>query len=117
MRGVNIDSDHYLVVPKVRNRLTSEKKSVAENLPSKSYKPHRLPKLLKIQFLHFWQKIPLHLSQYNVGYREASAAKDATHTDTLQSVATRAVLERHRDLKFQDKRLHKGEEKGHKEST
>ena len=29
MRGANIDSDHYLVVAKVRTRITSVKKSVA----------------------------------------------------------------------------------------
>ena len=44
---------------------------------------------------------------YDQECREASAAKDAAHRDTLQSVATRAVRERYRDLRREEKRLHK----------
>ena len=37
---------------------------------------------------------------YDQKCREASAVKDAAHRGTLQSVATRAVQERYRDLRL-----------------
>ena len=48
---------------------------------------------------------PLRNDWYDQECREAAAAKDAAYKDTLQSIATRAVRERYRELRREEKRL------------